>query len=198
MKHLVLALAIAAFIAPSAGSAQTKKKKKSATAQPAVTAPVAAEPAPAEPTHRKSLHDEFSGQGYGVAGCGLGSIIFGPKQGMIQIIAATSNGLGGNQTFGITSGTSNCDIPSSAHQAAVFIEVNREVLAKEAARGQGETVAGLAYILGCSDASMFGKGLQDNFQTVFSSENDSMTATRNILSTIETNEALKASCNING
>ncbi len=44
---------------------------------------------------------------YGVAGCGLGSMVFGNQEGGIQVIAATLNGTG-IQTFGITSGTSNC------------------------------------------------------------------------------------------
>src|SRR4051812_1818938 len=74
---------------------------------------------------KKAMVDEVSGQGYGVAGCGLGSIVFGPKPGMIQIVAATLNGTGG-QTFAITSGTSNCDISEMSQQAAVFIEINHE------------------------------------------------------------------------
>ena len=46
--------------------------------------------------------------GYGPAGCGLGSMIFEPDSGFTQVFAATTNGTSGNQTFGITSGTSNC------------------------------------------------------------------------------------------
>src|SRR5262245_21507042 len=47
--------------------------------------------------------------GYGMSGCGLGSILFGTDQNKVmQILAATSNGCFGSQTFGITSGTSNC------------------------------------------------------------------------------------------
>ncbi|MFN7453535.1 MAG: DUF3015 family protein, partial [Pseudobdellovibrionaceae bacterium] len=44
---------------------------------------------------------------YGDAGCGLGSVIFGNEKGFSQIFAATTNGTVGNQTFGISSGTSN-------------------------------------------------------------------------------------------
>ena len=47
--------------------------------------------------------------GYGMAGCGLGSLLFGnDNTTLMQILAATTNGLFGSQTFGITSGTSNC------------------------------------------------------------------------------------------
>src|SRR6266545_2071443 len=45
---------------------------------------------------------------YGLAGCGLGSMLIGSKPGIVQIFAATTNGSFGTQTFGITSGTSNC------------------------------------------------------------------------------------------
>ncbi len=45
---------------------------------------------------------------YGTAGCGLGSIVIGSKPGMMQIFAATTNGTSASQSFGITSGTSNC------------------------------------------------------------------------------------------
>lgn len=142
---------------------------------------------------KESLHDQVTGQGYGLAGCGLGSIVFGPKPGMIQVVAATLNGTG-HQTFAITTGTSNCDIPEMGQQAAVFIEVNRDALAKDASRGQGETVAGLAYILKCSDPAVFGEGLRQNFGRIFDSSNDSYDATREILKTIKNSQTLQASC----
>lgn len=145
---------------------------------------------------RKSLHDEFTGQGYGVAGCGLGSVVFGPKPGMIQVIAATTNDIGSNQTFGITSGTSNCDIPEMGQQAAAFIEVNKEVISKEAARGQGETVAGLAYIMKCADPALFGRGLQTNYEKIFHGSKSSYDSTRAILSLIESDRELRSSCNV--
>src|SRR5256885_13892242 len=78
---------------------------------------------------------------YGLAGCGLGSMIFGDQKGMIQVLAATTNGTVGSQTFGITSGTSNCgEAGFSSSATRTFIEGNREALAKDAARGSGETI----------------------------------------------------------
>src|SRR5437868_47659 len=50
----------------------------------------------------------FAG-GYGMAGCGLGSLLFGPvNEPFAQVLAATTNATFATQTFGITSGTSNC------------------------------------------------------------------------------------------
>lgn len=43
-------------------------------------------------------------------GCGLGFIVWRGERGVApQILAVTTNGTFGTQTFGITSGTSGCD-----------------------------------------------------------------------------------------
>ena len=108
---------------------------------------------------------------YGTAGCGLGSIIFGDSQGIVQIFAATTNGLFGTQTFGITTGTSNCvrTGPSMA-SAKAFIQANRETVAKEIARGTGETIASLSSLAGCGDATAVGSVLQRDFAAIFPNE----------------------------
>ena len=42
-------------------------------------------------------------------GCGLGTMLFDGQQGIApQVLAVTTNGTSGNQTFGITSGTLGC------------------------------------------------------------------------------------------
>ena len=114
----------------------------------------------------------FSGSafaaGYGDAGCGLGSIVFGSEQGPVQVLAATTNGTFGSQTFGITSGTSNCaDSGGGSASAKAFIEANRESLSKDIARGQGETIANLSVLAGCADEAAVGATLQQNFSTIF-------------------------------
>src|SRR5258708_2095831 len=89
------------------------------------------------------------GHTYGAAGCGLGSMIIS-SGGIVQIFAATTNGTSANQTFGITSGTSNCDdSEASASNTRVFVEANRVALAKDISRGSGEPIAGLASISHC-------------------------------------------------
>lgn len=106
--------------------------------------------------------------GYGAAGCGLGSIFFGDKPGIVQVLAATTNGSSANQTFAITSGTSNCSSSEpSAESAKAFVETNREALAKDAAKGNGETIASLTTLAGCSDASAVGATLQSSFSEIF-------------------------------
>jgi len=108
---------------------------------------------------------------YGTAGCGLGSIIFGNSQGIVQIFAATTNGLFGTQTFGITTGTSNCvNTGSSSASAKAFIQANRETMSKEIARGAGETIFSLTTLAGCKDAASVGSVLQQDFQNIFPNE----------------------------
>jgi Protein of unknown function (DUF3015) len=111
-----------------------------------------------------------TGRGYGPAGCGLGSLIFEPNSGFTQIFAATTNGLFGSQTFGISSGTSNCaDTAGGRASARAFVETNRTALAKDIARGQGETIESLSRLGGCNDAHAVGTSLQRNFDRVFPS-----------------------------
>lgn len=134
--------------------------------------------------------------GYGLAGCGLGSMIFGAKEGGIQIVASTTNGTAGNQTFGITTGTLNCDISRAGTQAAVYIESNREVVVKEAARGEGETLVGLANILNCGDQAAFNKAAQSNFEKIFVNSDNAYTNVHSLVEVINSNPTLKNSCNI--
>jgi hypothetical protein len=126
---------------------------------------------------------------YGTAGCGLGSMAFGSQPGMIQVLAATTNSLFGTQTFGITTGTSNCNLApgAPAAKAKVFIEGNREALAKDISRGQGETVKNLASLAGCADASQVGAALQKNFKVIFPTATaPSDTVVDGILTTLKT------------
>jgi len=116
--------------------------------------------------------DGIRGSGrYGTAGCGLGSMAFGDQKGAIQILAATTNSLFGTQTFGITSGTSNCgESAVGTAGTKTFIEGNREALAKDAARGTGETIDTLTVLAGCKDAKAVGATLQKRFVDLFPGE----------------------------
>jgi hypothetical protein len=105
---------------------------------------------------------------YGSAGCGLGNMLLGKHDN--QILAATTNGTSWNQTFGISSGTSNC-VDSGAVRAAkavtVFIELNHLALADDIAKGHGEHLASLAQLLKCQDQHDFGTQMQRHYQVIF-------------------------------
>lgn len=134
-------------------------------------------------------------QAYGTAGCGLGSIVFGAKPGIIQVLAATTNGTFSNQTFGITSGTSNCvDAAPSMVGTRTFIQANREALAKDIARGQGETIKNLSTLAGCRSPAQVGVVLQKNFTTIFPDAGVSdRRVSDNVIGTLKSNKILSCS-----
>jgi hypothetical protein len=109
---------------------------------------------------------------YGSAGCGLGSIVFGNDNSAIkQILAATTNGTFANQTFSITSGTSNCTsggVVRAEREQAAFAEVNFQDLKANMAAGGGEFLASFATLLGCEDSSKpaFAKMSQTKFESI--------------------------------
>jgi hypothetical protein len=109
---------------------------------------------------------------YQAQGCGLGSTIWTDGSSLMhQVLGATTNGTSGNQTFGMTSGTSNCELDGSAGQAqTVFIEANRASLANDIARGQGETLSSLMRMNGCNNIEAAGSALQQNYKSIFTSE----------------------------
>ncbi len=109
----------------------------------------------------------------GTAGCGLGNVVFGTES---QVLAATTNGSSYTQLFGITSGTSNCVDSQMSAQLNNFVESNKIALAKEAARGEGETLAGLAQIVGCK--ADFGTQIKSHYQQIFSNDSTKEISTK--------------------
>jgi len=104
---------------------------------------------------------------YGPAGCGAGAMVIGNEAGMSQLFAGTTNGTASNQSFGIILGTLDCDIGGGAASAAVFIEANREAMAKEIARGNGETLTALSELGECADSTTVGSYLQSQYDHIF-------------------------------
>jgi hypothetical protein len=108
---------------------------------------------------------------YGMAGCGLGSMIFGPDS--CQTSAATTNGSYFNQAFGITFGTSNCVGGGSKSLVEdiqkQFLADNYATLAKEMAQGQGETLITLSTMFGCDEASQpaFATTMQSAYHDIY-------------------------------
>ena len=106
---------------------------------------------------------------YGMAGCGLGSLVFAENT-KAQIFAATTNGTFGNQTFGITFGTSNCaenGQMASKERVESFIAANRQSIQTDIARGSGETLNGLAELMGHKNSLDFNAKLKSNYSQIF-------------------------------
>jgi hypothetical protein len=110
-----------------------------------------------------------------VGGCGWGSKLMAGNQGIApQVLAVTTNGTFGNQTFGITSGTSGCTqngVVSSNWKTAMFIDSNMNKLARDMSVGQGEALDSLASLIGVSnsDKEVFSNTVKNNFGEIFSS-----------------------------
>jgi hypothetical protein len=111
-----------------------------------------------------------------VGGCGVGSMIFKGQSGVVpQVLAVTTNGSTGNQTFGITSGTLGCTsdgVVTSNMKTALFIENNKEQLARDMSAGSGETLAALSHLLGVEtqDQVAFNRLAKDNVARIFTTE----------------------------
>jgi DUF3015 family protein len=110
-------------------------------------------------------------------GCGWGSKLFEGQSGVgPQIFAATSNNLYGTQTFAITSGTSGCTQDGTVRsnwKTAMFIDGNKERLARDMSVGSGEALDSLAHLLGIEarDRAAFGRLAKDNMARIFPSDN---------------------------
>lgn len=122
-------------------------------------------------------------------GCGLGSMVIQDQNSVVmQVLAATTNGISGNQTFGITSGTLGCDKPAkfvSNEHVNTFVASNMDSLATDIANGQGEVIETLAVMLEVQDKATFAAKLQANFDNIYTAENvSSANVIDNILTVI--------------
>ena len=122
--------------------------------------------------------------------CGWGAKLFDGQSGIApQVLAVTTNGTSGNQTFGITTGTSGCTqdgVVRSTWKTAMFIDGNKDRLARDMSIGNGETLDSLAHLIGVreEDRAAFGRVMQANVSVIFpsgSTTDDSMIALRQVL-----------------
>jgi hypothetical protein len=125
-----------------------------------------------------------------IGSCGWGSKLFDGQSGMApQVLGATTNYTFGNQTFGITSGTSGCTqdgVVKSTWKTAMFIDGNKDRLARDMSVGDGETLDSLAHLIGVreEDRAAFGRTMQANVSVIFpsgSTTDDSVVALKQVL-----------------
>lgn len=120
----------------------------------------------------------FAGTAKDNTGCGLGTMLWKDSadgSSVSQAFQATTNGTSGAQTFGLSSGTSECKQPSSFVQNEElnkFVFSNMDNLAKDMARGKGETLDTLAELLHIApdQKAKFVANMQANFSKIYSSE----------------------------
>lgn len=122
---------------------------------------------------------QSSAQGYNTnTGCGLGNQLFqeiGQDSILFQVLAVTTNGILGNQTFGITSGTLGCSKPTKIvknERMEKFVAANMDTLAQDIATGNGEALDALAELMAVPAVQRDGfyALLQANFTNIYTSE----------------------------
>jgi hypothetical protein len=111
-----------------------------------------------------------------VGQCGWGSKLMAGQSGVVpQVAAVTTNGTFGNQTFGITTGTSGCTqdgTVSSNWRTSLFIDGNKENLARDMSIGSGESLDSLAHLMGveAQDRAAFNRVAKENMARIFPSQ----------------------------
>lgn len=139
---------------------------------------------------------------YGSAGCGFGSQFFRDNTQVSQVLAATTNGTSASQTFGISSGTSNCTDDGTVamnKEYPVFVETNQMALANDIARGGGETLSALSKVMGCSDPARLNGALKANYNGIFTKENvQGYKVGTSILDVVKKDTALSKECKYRG
>jgi hypothetical protein len=134
----------------------------------------------------------FAGQATGNTGCGLGTMLFknnADNSVLLQAFQSTTNVIFGNQTFGITSGTSDCAQPKnfvSNERATEFMAANMDNLAKDIARGRGETLDAFAELMGvpAEKRPEFYSSLQSGFTRIYTSHEVQMASVMDNIATV--------------
>lgn len=130
------------------------------------------------------------------AGCGLGTaVVFkDANEWHEHVLAATTNGTSGNQTFGMTSGTLGCESANGPLAGVqTFMDDNMDQLAIDSANGQGETLDALAEVIGveAQDQVAFRTAMQSNFDSLFSVEATSESAYEAMKSAMQADASLQ-------
>lgn len=158
----------------AAGKNDKKKKKEKAAA--------------GEKAKKGDKGEEGGGGGggtyaYGMAGCGLGSLVIKSDTKGGQITASTLNSTG-YQTSAITTGSSNCAKEKEAAyrmEQEVFVAANLRNLEVDVSTGGGTYVQAFAEVLGCSEAGQYGEFLEvsrANFKDIFGASDPQVVYTR--------------------
>ena len=126
---------------------------------------------------------------YGMAGCGIGGLVFKDQPGMIQVVAATLNNIISPQTSAISSGTSGCYEVRGQQAQVEYIDTNKIALKADVARGNGETLDGLMTMLGCKEVNAVKMEIKNDYKNIFNSED-----TQEIFKAIKSNETVQKSC----
>ena len=133
------------------------------------------------------------------AGCGLGAQLFKENRPVDQVLAATTNGSFGTQTFGITTGTLGCTsggMVKASKEREVFTATNFRALEQELASGSGQYEASLAALSGCK-AGEFSAFAKARYEKLLPSEKTPSTELlKNLDKEISSDPAMAKACGV--
>lgn len=204
MRAIVLVTLLFGLNAMAAETKTTKKTEKKFVEE-GLDSESTAKPAPKQQKNTGLIGhsvDKTNNAAWGMAGCGLGSVLFGETENRGgQILAVTTNGIYGNGTFAMSSGTSNCTPERSESTATLkknmemFVSANREALANDIAKSNGETLVTLGDMMGCKDNKYLGTKLQSRYETIFNAKEEKAVAD-NMYNTVAGDRYLIENCKL--
>jgi len=77
----------------------------------------------------------------------------------------------------------------------MFVAANRESLANDIAKSNGDTIVAISNIMGCEDSAYLGAKLQARYETIFSSKEETV-VTENMMNTVANDRYLIENCKL--
>ena len=110
----------------------------------------------------------------GGSGCGWGQALFDGQSGKAShVLALTTNGTSGNNTFGVTTGTNGCSADGTLSYGGqnVVSSIMNE-FSEDVARGDGDALNTVAVVYGVEeqDRETFAIVMHENFAVLFPNE----------------------------
>ena len=121
-----------------------------------------------------SVASAGGGAAGGDGGCGWGNALFKGQSGVAShVLATTTNGTSGNNTFGMTTGTNGCSVSGTlGYGGTSVVSSIMDEFSEDVARGNGDAMDTVAVVYGVEvqDRETFAKVMHENFATLFPSE----------------------------
>ena len=107
----------------------------------------------------------------GGGGCGWGNALFEGQSGPApHVLAVTTNGTSGNNTFGMTTGTNGCDVSGKiGYSGQSMLAAVMDEFSEDVAKGEGEALTAVSVAMGVQpeDREKFAQLTHDNFSKLF-------------------------------
>ncbi len=133
------------------------------------------------------------------SGCGMGWQVAKDNSLVSSLTRSVVNATFSN-TIAMTLGTSGCakhSIVYNEMKGIHFVESNKNELAIDMAKGNGEYVTGLAQVFGCQNTKAFGSMVQNKYESVLPSENISgVELYNNVKNEIRKDSTLSQTCSL--